>query len=48
MRNGGPRFRGESQRGEEIDHEWYPAAAGATINGILYAERVRTASGGIY
>ena len=35
MRNGGPRFRGESERGEEIDHEWYPAAARATINEIL-------------
>ena len=48
MRNGSVPFRGEAARGEEIEHEWYPAGTRATVNGLLWAERVRTASGGIY
>ena len=48
MRNGAPQFRGEGVRGAEIEHEWYPREARATVNGLLWAQRVRTASGGIY
>lgn len=50
MRNGGPQFRGGRERPlkTNIVHEWYPSEARRTIDGVLYALRVRTASGGIY
>lgn len=50
MRNGGPRFRGGRERPltTNIVHEWYPPEVRPTIDGVLYALRVRTASGGIY
>jgi len=50
LRNGGPAFRSDRERPltTNIVHEWYPPETRPTIDGVLYALQVRTASGGIY